>query len=579
MARSGMRPLASLDRKWLRSIFDAAASQPVIRGQGDLTYRPYRDGDRYFVEERIVAPDGAKVQSWVEPLTFALSAGSYGMAFYFRRGERLYQAPIDYYAMRARWGMDPGATEGTPRFSKPLDAFCISCHSDYPRRSADVDDVFLDPMPAGVGCERCHGPGEKHVRSLRPEDIVNSVHLSPTRQLDVCAQCHQSSLATLRADRHEFDYRPGEPLDAFRVNYLGEPVEVDRFELLAHPERMIRSACFRRSGGKLTCTSCHDPHKSSFEQPASWWDAKCNACHDSHPCTEAPAARSAQGDHCIRCHMRPGSPPNLPLVTVTDHFIQRRPPPSVGEHAHPELLLPWSAAIGDPVSGDDLSALLAIAEALSDTRSDARFSSDAARLAANAIPGRPHVPRFYRFLAEHFRKLGEPRNVARAYAMALRIDLDDRPALLGYASATTSMGSPEGAAEAKRALDRLLLLDPDDPAALEMKGKQLFIEGKPDDAARLFARAAAAGTTTAPSHVGLAAIALRAGRTPDAIAELEEARHVEPDDPWILSKLAGAYAAVNDAAHRDEIARAQSYFQAKTPGPTPVTSWLPADWR
>jgi hypothetical protein len=36
---------------------------------------------------------------------------------------------------------------------------------------------------------------------------------------------------------------------------------------------------------------------------------------------------------------------------------------------------------------------------------------------------------------------------------------------------------------------------------------------------------------------------------------------------------------VNDAAHRDEIARAQSYFQAKTPGPTPVTSWLPADWR
>jgi Flp pilus assembly protein TadD len=575
MARSGLRPLASLDQKWLATIFDAAASQSIVSAHGDLSYRPYREGGKYFVEERMLAPDGKEVQSWVEPLTFALSAGSYGMAFYFRKGSRIYQAPIDYYAMRARWDMDPGAAEGNPRFSKSLDSFCISCHSDYPRRRVDVDDVFFDPMPRGIGCERCHGPGEKHVKSLLPGDIVNPAHLSSTRQLDVCAQCHQSSLATLRADRDEFSYRPGTPLDSFRVNYLGEPPEPDRFELLAHPERMVRSACFRGSGGKLTCTSCHDPHRSSFEQPAAWWDAKCDACHHDHPCTEQPAVRAAQNDHCINCHMRRGSPPNLPLVTVTDHWIQRRPPPSRPEHAHPQRLVAWSTVIGDPVSGDDLLAVRAVAEG----RADPSFAHDAARLTASALDRRPHVPRLYRGLASHFERLGEPQNAARAYAALLRFDPDERAALFGYATAMQAAGSPGGDAEAMRAIDRLLALDPDDPGALEMKATSLFRNGKIDEAAPLFARAAAAGTTTAPSHVALAALALRAGRSKEAVAELEAARCIEPGDPWILSKLSDAYAAANDVARAAELARAQTYFHTQSRGPTSATRWLPAEWR
>ncbi|MGD0529537.1 MAG: multiheme c-type cytochrome, partial [Polyangiaceae bacterium] len=486
MARTGLRPLASLDRKWLARIFDAGAAQPVVHERSGFSYRPYRKGTDYFVEEIVAAPDGSHVQSWVEKLDYAYSAGSYGMAFYFRQGERLYQIPLDYYAKADRWGIDPAATVGNPRFSKSLGAFCISCHTDYPRRRAGTDEVFLDPLPPGVGCERCHGPGEKHARSLLAADIVNPAHLSTTLQLDVCTQCHESSYSQLRADRGEFSYRPGEPLGAYRVNYAGEPPEPDRFILLGHSERMVRSACWRGSAGKLVCTSCHDPHRSSFEQPASWWDAKCNACHHDHPCTESVEARKVQNDHCVTCHMRAGSPTSPTLVTITDHWIQRRPPPIKAGSDAPAHLVSWPALVGEPIAGDDLAAVEAMAYASAGQRAEAE------RRVAE-IGGRDvHVARLYDWLAGYYGSVKEPWNAVRAYSTVLQFDPDAGEALRGYARLMLDRG-PAGVPEATHALDRLMALDPDDPSTLETKATFLFRTGHVEEARPLFARAASLG--------------------------------------------------------------------------------------
>lgn len=573
MARTGLRPLATLDRKWLARIFDAGASQPILQDRSGYAYRPFRTGEDYFVEELVTAPDGARVQSWVQKLDYAYSAGSYGTTFYFRQGNRYYQLPIDYYARAERWGLDPAATRLNPRFSKALGGFCISCHADYPRRKAGTDEVFVEPPPTGVGCERCHGPGQKHVTSLLPADIVNPKSLSPARQLDVCTQCHESSYSGLRADRDEFSYRPGEPLDAYRVNFVADPPEPDRLILLGHPERMVRSACWRGSGGKLSCTSCHDPHKSSFDQPASWWDAKCNDCHHDHPCTESASARAAQGGHCVPCHMRSGPPTSPTLVTITDHWIQRRPPPIRPGSDDPKHLVSWADLVADRAPGDDLTALEAVAYVHAGQQAEAR--KRVLQVGSESL----HVPGLYELLAVHDEGAGQPWNAARAYAALLAFAPDNQAGLYGYARVMMQRGA-DGTAEAMRALDRMLALDADDPSALEAKAKLLTVSGHADDARPLFARAAEVSPMAGASHIALAIMATHEKRDADSLAELEAARRIEPGDPWILGHLHDAYAKSGDAAHVAEIERAQAYFSSKQGrAPTSATDWLPEAWR
>ena len=576
MARTGMRPLASLDKKWLWAIFDAGAKrEPVRHERSGYTYRPYREGERYFVEERITDANGKSVVSWTQRVEYALSAGSYGMAFYFRQGARFYQVPIDYYAKAERWDVDPGAVEGNPRWFKPLLTSCIHCHGDYPRARAASEDVFLDPLPAGVGCERCHGPGEKHVKTLKKEDIVNPARLSATRQLDVCAQCHQSTFSGLRADRTQLDYRPGEPLDAYRVNFVGEPAEADRVGLLAHPERMVRSKCFTASNGKLGCVTCHDPHKSAFDQPRAYWGQKCMSCHEQRGCIEEKTVRAKQGDDCVHCHMRAGPPMNPALVTITDHWIQRRPPPiRPGRDEHPQKLVPWSTFIGDPVSGDDMPAVQAIAY------TELNATDDVVRLAASVVDHKPHTPQLWDWLAGRFLSQRQPVNAARARAVVLRYDTNSRDALLGYTRTMFDTGSRDSVAEGNRSLDRLLAIAPDDSAALELRGIFLFRIGKTSEAKPFFELSILAGPAAGPSRIGLAALALRAGNRDEAVTQLEAARKIEPSDPWILDKLADAYAKSNDTPHAEEIARARRHFAVdQGTKPSGASAWLPPAFR
>ena len=56
---------------------------------------------------------------------------------------------------------------------------------------------YQEPIFRGhaIGCERCHGPGELHVRRQEVVDdrdlsIVNPRHLEPSLRAAVCEQCH-----------------------------------------------------------------------------------------------------------------------------------------------------------------------------------------------------------------------------------------------------------------------------------------------------------------------------------------------------------------------------------------------------
>ena len=411
---------------------------------------------------------------------------------------------------------------------------------------------------------------------MDPKDIVNPAHLEPLRQLDLCTQCHQSSFSVLRAGKGDFSYRPGQPLDDFRVDFLSAAAPPDRFNLLAHSERLVRSACWRASNQKLTCTSCHDPHVSSLDEPVSYWDQKCQACHrrGERSCTAPEVARAKEGNHCPRCHMRAGPTANVPLVTVTDHFIQKRPPPiRPGPLAPPEKLEPWSSLVGDPVKGSDLQAAHAVADA------QAGLGAEAERLAAIALAEGQRVPELYEWVARRERK--DPSSARRTWAALLGFDPDSAAGLIGYARTTLELGAPDAFGDAMRALNRLLAIDPENPEALETKAVLLFRRGQVDAARPLFQRGAAAGPASAACHVGLAALALRDHREKEAISELEAARQSEPTDGWILAKLSEAYGAVHNRGHLDELARVRKalFSGAQHPSITSATRWLPPSWR
>ena len=400
MARTGMRPVESAG---FDALFDAANDVDHVRS--GFRYRPVRRGKQYFVSETLLGTDGKPVATWEEPVTHVFSAGSYGLALYSRRNGRLIHLPIDYYAQAKQWDLDPMAFGGNPRMNVQLDTFCISCHSDEPAKRYD------DPLPGGIGCERCHGPSKKHVVSQKPEDTIGPAQLSMRRQLDLCTQCHESTFEQQRPGRDHFDYHPGEPLDAFRVNFVEDPPNVDHVKLLAHPERLVRSACWR--GGKLTCTTCHDPHVSSLDEPAAYWDGKCLGCHDKQACTDTPAHRATEGDHCWHCHMQRGPTSKMPLVTITDHWIQKRPVPMKPDApVTPRSLIAWSTFIGEPVP-DEAALARAYADAgLMDEAVKHAVTGDAERAAGGSTRGR--VPR------EASRARGRPRVSGRAAARSRR---------------------------------------------------------------------------------------------------------------------------------------------------------------
>lgn len=547
MARTGLRPLGELDRAWLAKIFDKAAP---VRLAG-FSYRPYRERDQFFIEE--TQPDG---HTWVVPITHALGSGDTGMAFYTRTGDRYFQIPLDWFPARAMWGVDPGFTKTNLRFFFALDATCIACHTDPPKRSATADEVFFDPMPAGVGCERCHGPGAKHVASSKREDIVNPARLTAIQQIEVCAQCHQDTASVYLPGREPFGYRPGDPLDGFRRNYVREPAPTDRAILLEHPDRMTRSACYLKSAGKLTCTTCHDPHVSSRRQPAAYWQKRCNSCHASeHTCTETKLARAKNGDDCIACHMRRSATDDIPSVDIVDHWIQVRPPPmKTGPQAPRGRIVAWAEHLGAKEPAEEASATLAVALD-HDDRGD-----DAEQQAWNAVAAGTRVPEVYELLAARLGAKHKFGDAGKLLAKALAFDPDRRRTLMAYAMTALDAGSPAAQAEAEHALDRMLALDPGDQRALEIKGMVLVRAGRRAEGKAVLLKATAAGPAGAAAHVGLAALALAEHDRATAHRELEAARRLAPDDPWIANHLAQGSAASSSQ-------------------PTPASAWLPSDLR
>ena len=595
MARTGLHRIAGRTPA-LDALFDGAHA--VEHAASGFSYRPMRDEQGYFVEERLDAADGRPLHVRRQPVTLSFTAGVLGTAFGFERGGRLYQVPTDWYPQSKRWALDPGFVQNE-RFSKTFGVTCLGCHGEYPEHVASNEAIVRGPLAEGIGCERCHGPGARHVETSARGDVVMPSRLPIARQLDLCARCHLEGTAeVMRAGAHTFDYRAGAPLHAHQVQWVEKTPTADWFTLTSASDRLVRSACFVKSKEKLTCTSCHDVHGKAQKPAVERVRDVCLGCHTDRACKAPPDDRRARGDACASCHMARDTPGDFRLevpgvrLDITDHWIRTRPqtPRPIdarGSSLRVSSIVPWSTiALDEPPSGADLTAneTLALVTSGLDEQAFSKLISTA------SAP--PKLAELYRLVGDIYstrlddgaqgsERVQLATRLRDARAMEVKLALDDVDVLVRYAKACFMLGSVEAVRDAESALRRALVIVPDDPSALVELGGLLLRTDRLVEATPLFEHAAAVGTDALEAHVVLGALARQKGDARAAARHFEDARRDAPRDRWVLEQLAALYRQLGDHVAEDDVAHALAFVPADA-RPLEIrrsTRWLPASLR
>ena len=178
---------------------------------------------------------------------------------------------------------------------------CVYCHTT---QGEIVDQEIVGLVP-NVNCEKCHGPASEHVRLagmmlIPPKFSVGRDDWDTESEIQLCGDCHRLPTTVSRKQLREYS----DPLTRFQ------------------PVGLLRSKCFVESGGKLKCTTCHNPHQTVKAVSTEEHVQNCVNCHleDSQSHVACPVSPT-QG--CIDCHM-----PAIEIeglgTSFHDHWIRVR---------------------------------------------------------------------------------------------------------------------------------------------------------------------------------------------------------------------------------------------------------------
>lgn len=323
----------------------------------DYWYFPYTLHDSLYLREyRLEGRDTVYQRN--EAVSFIVGSGQHTNSHLQQVNGYLHQLPLTYYTQSHTWDLPPGFEKGqNSRFSRKIEPECISCHNGYPEWIPGSENKY-GSIPLGIDCERCHGPGERHVRLKQAGEfidtavaidysIVNPAKLPMDYQLDICQRCHIQGNAVLADGKSFFDFKPGmrlsEVMDIYMPVYEGQEEE---HIMASHAERMKMSPCFlvskqrsdkfadaasqlRPYRSAMTCVTCHNPHVSVQETGKQVYNAACKNCHQAGgkstliDCSAAASKRKSAGDDCVSCHMPKNGTIDIPHVRTTDHYIRK----------------------------------------------------------------------------------------------------------------------------------------------------------------------------------------------------------------------------------------------------------------
>ncbi len=376
-----------------------------------LSFEVKREGKRMIHRETRLDDAGKPVWSLDLPVDYVIGSGTRGASFLFQRDGYLFQTPISWYSQKRVWDLSPGLSSASTA-GRPVVPECLFCHANHAQIREDTLNAYEQPIFDGfaIGCERCHGPGERHVKERKQavalagkvdHTIVNPAHLKPEVRDAVCAQCHLAGEPrVLRRGRGLYDFRPGMPLHLFWSVFVQERPAGGEDKAVNHFEQMHLSRCFQRSSGtkKLGCVSCHDAHELPAQnRRVEYYRGRCLECHREHGCTVPlqQRLRTSKEDSCMVCHMPPYSASDIPHTAATNHRIVRRStkPAESGERKDaaaraPVPFYPAISTLGETELNRDRG--IALARLAGNGQGDpAGFSRDAVDLLTKSLEAFP----------------------------------------------------------------------------------------------------------------------------------------------------------------------------------------------
>lgn len=416
---------------------------------------------------------------------YVIGSGKKAFGYLVQIGNYLFQSPVSYQTKEKVWMMAPGYEDHpAPDFDRPVGFECLLCHSGKPRLVKGTRNRYEQPAVAeeGISCERCHGPTVQHVAKPSRANIVNPKRLAPDARDSVCEQCHlQGEARILNPGKDWDDYVPGAALENTFTVFIGDSGDNTPLKVISQSQQLRRSTCWKRSGDRLWCGTCHDPHREPADK-AAYYREKCLSCHGSSLARNHQAATS----DCASCHMPSRGTVDGAHAAFTDHQIRRHPVteeralkpavlvawrPSPNEYAQRNLGLAYLSVGAQHQSPELLGkAFPLIAEARQSFPKDSELTAGlgvyadlkgmyrkAAEIFELAIDMRPGDLTSYQAAAGAWAAAGDPAKAIRQLEAAIERDPADETS---YTMLAEIYRKQNNARERDRVLDRYLAFRP-----------------------------------------------------------------------------------------------------------------------
>ncbi len=494
-------------------------------------------------------------------IDYRFGSGNHATSYFSRTGrDELIELPLTWYSENGgHWAMSPGYDSAAHAgFSRKATYRCLFCHAAYPKMAAGVDRMdngskFPGVLPQGIDCQRCHGPGLRHVNAAmsgRPASelknvIVNPATLPSPRRDEVCLQCHlETTSASLPSylpvyGRSVFSYVVGQPLEQY-IRYFDHAPGTghdDKFEFTGTPYRLRKSRCFTESEGALTCITCHDPHEPDKKASIARANEACVNCHRERlaAVTNHPASRE-----CVTCHMPERQPTDSIHVMVTDHYIRKEPVTAVNVTAE------VNSANTPPYRGEVVPyyppAVKDLYTDVAQVRDRANLSDGIARLSKAIAAIRPANAEFYVDLADAYRHAGNSAAAIPYYRDAVLRDAAYWPGFHGLGLALAATNDLTGALAPLR---QAVSLSGGDSSTIRSLASVLTQSGAQAEAITTLRSGVAGEPESAELSNDLGTALLRSGDVAGAERSLREAVRLRPESAAIRLNLANVLTRLN----------------------------------